>query len=178
MLKELIIIKNCYAKIIESKIMTKLTAKEYLNNDIESVIDHLNNSSVQSEMPFVQAVLTARATISSEKQTRQMVFLTGAMVVATLLLVIVPVIVRYLENDQLKDIINNQANRIESLEQEVKKIELNNILSLENFNNINQLKMNHKSFANRIAEMDKNISTNKTIIDDYIKSAHKHNNAN
>ena len=159
--------------------MTKLTAKEYLSNDIESVIDQLNNSSAQSEMPFVQAVLTARATISSEKQTRQMVFLTGAMVFATLLLVIVPFIVRYLENDQLKDIINKQATRIESLEQEVKKIELNNKLSLENLKNIDQLKLDNKSFTNRIAEMDKIINTNKTtIIDSYIKSIHKHNNAN
>ena len=52
-----------------------LTTEQYLNSPIEYIIDNLNKSNLPSEMPFVTAVLSARATESSEKQTKKLLTL-------------------------------------------------------------------------------------------------------
>jgi len=151
--------------------MAKLTANQYLNDDIESIIDHLNKSPIPSEMPFVSAVLTARATISYEKLTKKIVFLTRIMAIATAFLVIVPFATKFFENIQIDKINKYQEERIKSLESQIIKMNLNTTIISEILEKIEGKKIeSKKTYENlriQLENLEENQNKKQKIIQKY-----------
>jgi len=140
--------------------MAQLTAKQYLNNDIESIIDHLNKSSTPSEMPFVSAVLSARATISYEKLTKRVICLTRIMAIATALLVIVPFATKFFENYQTDKTIKYLEKSIKSLEFQIEKMNLNATITSDILEKIENENAESKKACENLRIQIKNLKEN------------------
>ncbi|MCJ7525656.1 MAG: hypothetical protein MUP71_10625 [Candidatus Aminicenantes bacterium] len=104
--------------------MARKTAHQYLNDDIESIVDHLNQSTIPSEMPFVSAVLTARATLSYEKLAKKMIFLTRIMAIVAAIALIVPILFKIFDNNQSITTLKYQEERIKSLGFQIENVNL------------------------------------------------------
>lgn len=104
--------------------MATKTAHQYLNDDIESIVDHLNQSTIPSEMPFVSAVLTARAALSYEKLAKKMIFLTRIMAIVAAISLIVPILFKIFDNNQSIITLKYQEERIKLLEFQIENVNL------------------------------------------------------
>ena len=106
---------------------SKPSGKEYLDASLEDVIDRANNSKNESEIPFVAAVLSAKAN-RDQKQAAKQTFWTAlaSVVVAVLSLVSSVVIYRAqsLQEDTLKGELASLTSKYEDLNRKVQQSEV------------------------------------------------------
>ena len=124
----------------------KPTTDEYLNVDLNKVLDRLNKNpnALQSEAEFISAVITVRNAKITENLNRQLVRLTCIVAIATVLLVAVPFITPSLESQRLEAKIANAQAENSALKREVQ--ELKQALSVLN-NKIQNISMRSSGAA-------------------------------
>jgi hypothetical protein len=98
----------------------KPTTEEYLNADLDDVLDRLNKNpnSLESEAEFIGAVITVRHARIIEKLNNRLVLLTGIAAFATAVLVFVPFFTPSLEAQRLDIKVGSMQKAINDLKAE------------------------------------------------------------
>lgn len=106
---------------------TKPSGTEYLEAPLEDVIDRANNSTNPSEIPFVSAVLSAKANRDQRQAAKQTFFTAiASAVVATLSLFSTVLIYRAQsqQEDTIKTELTSLASKYETLNQKLQQSEI------------------------------------------------------
>lgn len=106
---------------------TKPSGKEYLDAPLEDVIDRANKSTHESEIPFVSAVLSAKANRDQRQAARQTFFTAIASVVVAVLSLISAVMIyraQSQQEDSLKTELTSLASKYEALNQKLQQSEI------------------------------------------------------
>lgn len=106
---------------------TKPSGKEYLDASLEDVIDRANNSKNESEIPFVSAVLSAKANRDQRKAAQQTFFTAIASVVVAILALISSVLIyraQSQQEDTLKSELSSLVGKYEALNQKLQQSEV------------------------------------------------------
>lgn len=113
-----------------SDFVTKTTnpsGKEYLEASLEDVIDRANNSKNESEIPFVSAVLSAKANRDQRQAAQQTFFTAVASVVVAILALISSVLIyraQSQQEDTLKSELSSLVGKYEALNQKLQQSEI------------------------------------------------------
>ncbi len=106
---------------------TKPSGKEYLDAPLEDVIDRANQSNNESEIPFVSAVLSAKANRDQRQAARQTFFTAIASVVVAGLSLISSVVIyraQSQQEDRLRTELTSLASKYEALNQKLQQSEI------------------------------------------------------
>lgn len=106
---------------------TKPSGKEYLDAPLEDVIDRANQSRNESEIPFVSAVLSAKAN-RDQRQAAKQTFFTAIVSVVVAVLSLISSVVIYRAQSQQEDTLRTEltslANKYEALNQKLQQSEI------------------------------------------------------
>lgn len=106
---------------------TKPSGKEYLDAPLEDVIDRANQSINESEIPFVSAVLSAKAN-RDQRQAAKQTFFTAIVSVVVAVLSLISSVVIYRAQSQQEDTLRTEltslANKYEALNQKLQQSEI------------------------------------------------------
>lgn len=94
----------------------KVTAEDYMKMPHEALIDKANSSSLESEIPFITAVLAAQASKDQARTSKRMFIVS----IVSLFIALCSVVVSWAQT-------NNEKGNNEELEHRVKSLELKNI---------------------------------------------------
>ena len=115
---------------MESDFVTKTdkpSGKEYLEAPLEDVIDRANKSTHESEIPFVSAVLSAKAN-RDQRQAAKQTFCTAIASVVVAILSLTSTVLIYCAQSQQEDSLQNEftslSSRYEALNQKLQQIEI------------------------------------------------------
>lgn len=106
---------------------TKPSGKEYLDAPLEDVIDRANQSINESEIPFVSAVLSAKANRDQRQAAKQTFFTAIVSVVVAVLSLISSVVIYRAQSQQentLRTELTSLANKYEALNQKLQQSEI------------------------------------------------------
>lgn len=106
---------------------TKPSGKEYLDAPLEDVIDRANQSRNESEIPFVSAVLSAKANRDQRQAAKQTYFTAIVSVVVAVLSLISSVVIyraQSQQEDTLRTELTSLANKYEALNQKLQQSEI------------------------------------------------------
>lgn len=155
--------------------MAKLTAHEYLNENTEKLVEHVNNSGLQSEIPFFQAVLSARSEKASIRQGNLIIFFTAVVAIATVALVVIPLFVKNDTINQINSKLNEQMVSITKLNKKLNSMEKQLLILSETKNKIELPKSQSSDLPKNNLSTSNNVSENNEIV---VESQNGHNKAN
>ena len=78
--------------------MSKKPGKWYLESSLEEVIDHANNNDNESEIPFTNMALSAKAAHEQIMTSKRMLFISGIMVLVGVVSAASPFIIQKLNS--------------------------------------------------------------------------------
>jgi hypothetical protein len=105
---------------------TKPTAKKYLEQPLDKIIDRLNKNpcDAESEFPFIQSVIAVRAALLTEHRAKRLNWFTSIVAVATVALIFVPFLAPSAENARTYVLIADQQATLDKNSSEINRLKL------------------------------------------------------
>jgi len=129
------------------------TTNQYLNASLNDVLDRLNTnpSGLQSEEAFVNAVITVRNAMITEKLNKWLIGLTAVVAIATVLLVVAPFFTSSLEAKKLESEIVRIETVNNGLKIEIEALKRELLVSKQAFSALENQVENHNKLLHKDA---------------------------